>query len=177
MYSEPGAGRYEGAARQGLVFSAGNQGATTFTMFTNNTATGLVLSNPTGSGRLLSVLGVSFQKVAAASAQIENLGLSVGTGAVTHTTPLTVASTNVGKTVTTGVGLCDAAATIVAGVYAMPLFTPSASATATTAIPPISFVDIGGLFVVSPGSFIQLAAGFTNTVSGTAAFFWREIEI
>lgn len=180
MYVEQGAGRYEGAARQGLLFSACNQAAKTFTLFGNTTATGLILSNPATSDKLLAIESIGFMKVAAAVAQIDNLVLSVGAMGISfaHTTPLTVQNNNIGKTTTIGKGLCDEAATLTAaGVIIAPFAGTSISATATTSVPPLARNNENGLYVISPGFFIQLAGGFTNTLSGIASISWREIDI
>ena len=180
MYLQNGAGQYEEAVKQGLVFSASNQAATTYTLFGNTTATGLILSNPASSTKLLSVVAIGFMKVAAAGAQIDNLVISAGANTLVsaHTTPLTVQPNNIGLVPTIGVGLVDAAATLAAaGLIIAPFTATSVSATATTSVPPPALVNMNGLFSVKPGSFIQLAAGFTNTVSGVGSIAWREIDI
>lgn len=178
MYHHTSVAQYEDAVKQGVVFAAANQAAKSFTLFGNVTATGLVLTNPPASGKVLTILGISFLKVAAASAAIENLVISVGTATVTHTTPLTVQPCLVGGVVTMAVGLVDESATLgSAGVIISPFAAPSASATATTSIPPMEIWNVNGLFVVKPGSFIQLAAGFTNAVSGVGGIAWRESEL
>jgi hypothetical protein len=180
MYTEGGAGRYEGATRQGLVFAAANQAAKTYSLFGNTTATGLILSNPPTSGKLISVVSIEFMKAAVAAAQFEDLVISVGAmgGSFAHTTPLTVQPCNVGKAPSIGVGLCDEAATLTAaGLVIAPFAVPSASATANVSVPPVTIWEVSGRFAIQPGSFLQLAGGFTNTVSGVGGIIWREIDI
>lgn len=173
-----GGGRFEEALRTGQLFSAANQAAATYTLFGSTTATGLALSNPAGSGKLLSVVSIGFMKVAAAGAAIENLVISVGAmgGSYAHTTPLTVQKNRVGGN-EVAVGLVDASFTLTAaGTIIAPFWSPSVSATATTGIPDEALVMIDGLYGILPGFFLQLAGGFTTTPSGLGSISWREYD-
>lgn len=178
MYGYIDAGRYEQFCKAGQIFSAANQSAKTFTLFGNTTATGLLISNPTGSGKILSILALGFEKAAVASAQFEDLVISAGAmgASYAHTNALTPKNNSIGHAATP-VGLVDDSATLTAaGVIMAPFLVPSISATAAVAIPPPALVMIDGLWTIQPGSFLQIAAGFTNTVSGIASVHWREIE-
>lgn len=172
-------GRYYEENYRGNVFFASLQASTTFTLFGTTTATGLILSNPTGSGKNLVLLQVSYALVVAATTAISQIVLSgaASSTAVTHTTAVTIYSGQVGVA-SSGVGKADSAATIpTAGLVIMPLFTPSVSATATTSIPPASPIDLGGSVIVPPGAFVAMAAGYTNTITGVATMVWTELPV
>src|SRR5262245_7044390 len=64
-------GRYYESVVRGNVFTAANQASATFTLFGTTTATGYILSNPSGSGKNLIVLQIAYAKVTAAAAAIE----------------------------------------------------------------------------------------------------------
>lgn len=172
-------GRYHEAVVRGNVFTAANQASTTFTLFGTTAATGFTLANPTGSGKYLSLLSVGYAKVTAAAAAIESLVISAGINQniTAHTVALTVANMLIGSS-NASVAKADASSTLpAAGVIIYAFQSPSVSATATTGVPPVTVVDFGGLIIVSPGSFIQLAAGFTNTLAGIAHMVWEEVAI
>lgn len=170
-------GRYHEGASRGNVFMACNQSSTTFTLFGTTTATGFLLANPSNSGVNLSVLNVGYAKVTAATTAIEQLVISGAYSAQTLSS-LTALSTRcalVGSN-KTGSGIAYSAATLsAAGVIIMALQSPSVSVSATTAIPPVTLWDVAGMIVVAPGAWIQLAAGFTNTLAGIAHMVWEEV--
>src|SRR5713101_3850258 len=87
-------GKYYEAVYRGNVFAAANQAAQTYTLFSVTTATGLILSNPSGSGKNLSLLEVGFMPAAAAAAAISMMCLSAGISqnVTTHTAALTIAN-------------------------------------------------------------------------------------
>lgn len=170
-------GKYYEACARGKVFTACNQSSTTFTLFGTTSATGFILSNPAGSGVNLSILQIGYARVTAESAAIEQLVLSGAYSAQTLSslTALTSRSMLVGSNAT-GSGIAYSAATLSsAGVIIAPFQTPSVSATATTSIPPHAIVDYGGSITIAPGSWLQIAAGFTNTLAGIASMTWEEV--
>jgi hypothetical protein len=154
-----------------------NQASTTFTLFGTTTATGFILYNPASSGKLLSVLNIGYTKVTAAAAAIESLVISAAYASQTLSslTALTSRCALVGSNAT-GVGVAYSAATLsAAGVIIYAIQSPSVSATATTGIPPVTSVDVAGQIVIAPGAWIQIAAGFTNTLAGIAHAVWEEV--
>lgn len=172
-------GRYHEAVSRGRVFMAANQSSTTFTLFGTTTATGFLLSNPASSGKNLSVLQIGYTKVTAATTAIEQLVLSGAYSAQTLSslTALVTRCALVGSNAT-GVGVAYSAATLsAAGVIIAAIQSPSVSATATTAIPPVTIVDVAGSIVIAPGAWLQLAAGFTNTLAGIAHMMWEETDL
>lgn len=172
-------GRYHEAVSRGNVFCAANQASTTFTLFGTTTATGFILANPTGSGKNLSVLQIGYAKVTAAAAAIEQLVLSASYSSQTLSslTALTTRCAIIGNS-STGVGVAYSAATLsAAGVIIAAVQSPSVSATATTAVPPVTVVDVAGGLIIAPGGWLQLAAGFTNTLAGIAHMVWEEVAV
>lgn len=170
-------GRYFEAVARGNVYTACNQSSTTFTLFGTTTATGFLLSNPSGSGKNLAILQIGYARVTAESAAIEQLVLSgaYASQTLSSLTALSTRSMLVGSNAT-GVGVAYSAATLsAAGVIIAPAFVPSVSATAPVNNGPMAMVDYGGSIVIAPGSWLQLAAGFTNTLAGIASMTWEEV--
>lgn len=168
-------GRYHEAAGCGRVFYAASQAATTWSVALNTTHSGLVVSNPIGSGVLLSILQVGFS-LSVAPVAIAHMGLFGGfatTGLTAHTTPLTPGSTYIGNTKQQG--LADGAATLVGTpVWLMPIM-GGFTAGALPSTSPVNPVDIGGSFTVPPGGYIGIGA--LTAVVGFAGITWEEIPI
>ena len=173
-----GKGKYAESGQRGRIFVAASQASRTFTLFSTATATGLILGNDAGTGVNLVVLNIGFMRATAAASAFANLVISCGTAAVTHTTAKTIYNTFLGGSgVPTAKGLVDRAATITVGTIYRVLASPSVSDTATVGIPPVCNIDIGGSLIIAPGSFLQIAAGLTNTWAGVAHIMWEELPI
>ncbi len=172
-------GRYHEAVSRGNVFCAANQASATFTLFGTTTATGFILANPAGSGKNLSVLQLGYARVTAESAAIEQLVLSASYAAQTLSslTALVSRSMLVGNQAS-GVGIAYSAATLsAAGVIIAPFMVPSISATAPLNNGPLAVIEYAGSIVIAPGGWLQIAAGFTNTLAGIASAVWEEVAI
>jgi len=166
-------GRYYEAALRGRVFCAANQAAAALSLL-SATATGLILTNPAGSGKNLELLEIAVA-LATAPAGIATLGLAanvnVVAAAVVHTTPLIVRPTLIGGSLG-AVGLADSAATLPAapvlirGIGGGPVATGSVTA-------PFIKDDVGGAIILAPGTAISLSA-FTTAISVIASFTWAE---
>lgn len=165
-------GRYFEQAARRNIFSAASQAATAWSVALNTTYTGLVLSNPAGSGVNLVPIQLAFVAQVAPAA-VATIGLMTGflsAGLTVHTTPLLPVSTFIGSP--KGTGLVDAAATLpITPVWANHLFT--VFTTLSSQVPGLS--DIGGLFIVPPGGFI--AIGALTAVTGLASMSWEEVVI
>ena len=158
------------------AFHAANLGAAgqTTTVALATTYTGLVLSNPVGSGVLLAVndVGAAFNVVFPAAAFV---GVFVGYHAstdVVHTTPLIAHSDKIG---TGGVGKAkvDSVATLPIAPHVAHVF-GSALASAAGDFEH----EFEGGFLLPSGAFMGL---YTSTVSGTNAMLagldWEEIRL
>lgn len=168
-------GRYMEAVKRGNVFIAHNVAAQAVSVALATTYTGLVLSNPLGSGKDLVLLGAQFAitvaEVAIASQHL--IGGYSATTSVTHTTPL--AAPGIQNAYLGGgnapVGKVDSAATIPTPNYLLPLrsgFTAGALGGPGMGL----IVDLGGLIIVPPGGFV--AIGALTAVTGFGALVWEE---
>ena len=163
-------------ARLGNMYNACSTGAVTLSTV-SATCTGLALSNPYGSGKLLVVKQVRFApSTAPAGAAVVGLAVSpaVNVTAVTHTTPIVIhnAIAN-GSNVDTGVALVDSAATLPAApVWLRPI----GSVVAASSIEPGMYVDeTNGSIIVPPGANLSLSY-LTTAAVGIASITWVEID-
>lgn len=168
------AARYANLAQSGNLFTAHNVAAQAVSVALATTYTGLVISNPIGSGKNLVMVGAGFalSVAPAAIASLHLLNGFSGTTNVTHTTPLAApgiqnALIGLGNAPT---AKADSAATIPTPGYGLPLmggFTAAALPGSTKV-----WLDLAGLQVIPPGGFI--AIGALTAVTGFGAFAWYE---
>lgn len=160
------------------IYIAANQTGCVWTVGLATTYTGLCLSNPLGSGKNLSILGVSHQEVVAPTgiAAVYLAGLYHAT-AVTHSVPSTIMRANIGPTPAASVAKADTGATLPAAPLIMMNLTAghTSGALSTSACP--AFIPLNGLITVEPGGFI-IIANFTIgvAVGQQGAFIWKEID-
>ena len=173
-------GEYFEQCRRGNFFFASIVGQVT-TVGLATTYTGLCLSNPVGSGKLVIVDEVSYAFLVAFAAA-SAVGIMVGYAAatdVTHTTPVTVRQSRIGGSMNSpaAVGKVDSAATLSATPVIHTLFDAGLTGAITTTpkAGPNVYEAKGGI-VLEPGAF---AAIYTSTASGAASmgasFKWHEI--
>lgn len=166
--------RYSNLTKRGLVFCAALQAAVALSTL-NATATGFILTNPSGSGKDLHLLDVVIHAATApAGAGPIGLAANVNTvaAAVVHTTPLTVRSSFLGGS-TTAVGLADSAATLPAApVYVRHL---GGGPVATGSIsPPYVKDEVAGAIILQPGTAVSLSY-LTTAISVLASMTWAEL--
>jgi hypothetical protein len=172
-------GRYQEAVYRGNVFNACNQAGAAVTNLAA-AATGFILSNPAGSGKLLVLLEILFAQtsVAAAAANAAVLlaaNINPIAAAVVHTTPLVINNALLGAG-QAAVAKVDSAATLPAAPVAVrTLWQPSVSATATTGIPPLVKDEIAGAIIIGQGCAVSLTA--LSALSGVASMTWEEIPV
>lgn len=163
-------------ARLGKMFHSCSTGAVTLSTV-SATCTGLVLTNPYGSGKRLVIAKVRFApSTAPAGAAVVGLAISpaVSATAVTHTTPAVIHNAiTTGSNLNVGVGLVDSAATLPAApVWLRPL----GSVVAASSITPDMYVDeTKGDIILPPGTNLSLSY-LTTAAVGIAAFTWVEID-
>jgi hypothetical protein len=163
-------------ARLGNMYHACSTGAVTLSTV-SATCTGLALSNPYGSGKLLVVKKVRFApSTAPGGAAVVGLAISpaVSTTAVTHTTPAVIHNALMtGSNVDTGVGLVDSAATLPAApVWLRPI----GGVVAASSISPGMYVDeTNGEIILPPGTNLSLSY-LTTAAVGIAEYTWVEID-
>lgn len=165
---------YESAFRKNLFFAAA--AGVTSSVGLATTYTGLCISNPIGSQVNLAICKVSFAQ-SVINAAVNAIGYGVGYNAttnVTHTTPLTPASTFYGSNATP-VAKADSAATLpTAPVYAGFL---GSTPTATTN-PNGGMWDLEGSIIIPPGGyFVTLAAAASPASALWLGVHWEENPI
>ena len=169
-------GRYHEAVLQGNVFIGSNTAVQALSL-NSTTATGLILTNPPGSGKLLSLLEicVAVASLPAGQCSIILTGTAAPTTtAVTHTTPLVSRNAFIGGA-SNSAGLVDSAATIPASnILRVVGAGAAATVAASTAFPPFIRDEISGLLLLQPGTCISLQA-LTTSVSVLASITWEEL--
>lgn len=161
------------------IYIAANQTGCVWTVGLATTYTGLCLSNPLGSGKNLSILGVSHQEVVAPTgiAAVYLAGLYHAT-AVTHSVPSTIRRASIGAATSESIATADTGATLPAApVILLNLTAGHTSAALSTSASP-AFIPLEGLITVEPGGFI-IIANFTIgvAVGQQGAFIWEEISV
>lgn len=163
-------------ARLGNMYHACSAGAVTLSTV-STTCTGLALSNPAGSNKLLVIKSVSFApSTAPAGAAVVGLAISTAPSetATTHTTPMVVHNSIMnGSNANVGVGKADAAATLASTpVWLRPL----GSVVAASSISPAKYnEDIDGEIILPPGAVLSLSY-LTTAAVGIASVTWVEID-
>lgn len=161
-------------AKLGQVFFASNQAAVTLSAL-STTATGLVLSNPIGSGKNIALISAQWAfQTAPAGASVVGIAMSPGVQATntTHTTPINqVQMAQLNGTAGVSVARVDSSATTVGTpVFARIMGGPVA---ASQINPPYINDFIDGAIILVPGTSIQLAYVTTAAV-GLGSFTWLE---
>lgn len=162
-------------ARLGNLYHSCTTGAKTLSTV-STTCTGLALSNPFGSGKLLVVKSAMFAP-STAPAGVALVGLAISPAviqtAVTHTTPEVIHNAIMtGSNLGVGVGKADSAATLPnTPVWLRPL----ASVVAASSITPAKYnEDIDGDIILPPGTHLSFSY-LTTAAVGIAALTWAEI--
>lgn len=168
--------RYYDLNKNGFVYSASNVAAQALSV-NSTTATGLILTNPIGSGidLVLLEIQVALASLPAGQSSLILTGSSVSSGtAVTHTTPLTPRSNMLGSS-RTPIGLADSAATITAtNIIKIISGGTAATVAASTAFPPFIKDEIAGSIILTPGTCISLQC-LTTAISVVASMTWAEV--
>ena len=170
-------GAYATAVKKGNVYSGANQTGCIWTVGLATTNTGLALTNPVGSGKNLIILKAGFsERVAPAGIQDVWLAGGSSTTAVTQSVPGTPRNMLVGAP-NAAVGLVATGATLPAApVYLLPLVGGKTSA-ALSVSSTIAIVDVGGLIVMAPGSYLIIATFTVGAAVGQmGCIIWEEVD-
>lgn len=168
-------GRYFEQVYRGNTFTACNTAAQALSL-NSTTATGLILTNPVGSGKLLVLLEVCVA-LATAPAGISTLILTGNVNplaaAVTHTAALTIQNALLGGGVAS-VAKADSQATmptltVLRAVGGGPVATGSINS---------AFIkdEIAGAIVLSPNTSISLQC-LTTAISAVTSMTWAEVPV
>jgi hypothetical protein len=161
-------------ARQGVLWHASNQSAVTLSAL-SVTATGLILSNPFGSGKNIALMTVGWAfTTAPAGASLVGLAMSPlpSQTAVTHTAAINQIQSGllVGNGTASIARVDSSATTIGTPVFVRVLGGPTA---ASQINPPYIVDNIRGGIILVPGTSIQLAYVTTAAV-GLGFMTWTE---
>jgi hypothetical protein len=170
-------GRYYEATSRGNVYVAANSAAQATTT-SAATATGLILTNPIGTGKMLSILDVTVG-VGAVVAAVFEVGLfaNINTlaAAVTQTTPITPRNALLGSA-NAGVGLAASSATLPAAPIHIRTLLASGWVTATAQSQELAKDEIAGAIALLPGTAVSVQS-VVGTQSIIASITWEEIVI
>lgn len=169
--------RYYEAVARGNCYCAANT-ANQATSTASATATGLILTNPLGSGKILSIMDVTVG-VGVVVAAVFEVGLfanvNVLAAAVTHTTPITVRNALLGSG-NTGVGLVDSAATLPAAPIHIRTLLASGWVTATAQSQEVAKDEVAGAICLLPNTAVSVQS-VLGTQGIIASITWEEIAI
>lgn len=170
-------GRYHEAVSRGNVWVAANTAAQA-TSTSSATATGLILTNPAGSNRLLSILDITVGVGAAVAAAFE-VGLfanvaSQTQAAVVQTTPITPRNALIGSG-QIGSGLAASAATLPAAPTHIRTLLASGWVTATAQSIEVIKDEVAGAICLLPNTAVSIQS-VVGTQSIIASITWEEIQ-
>lgn len=163
-------GKFAAAVLAGANYEVSNLAATALTVALALTYTGLVITNPTGSGvnLIIQKVGLSFPVAPAAG---QSIGLFAGAGAPTHTTPQAIKNNIAGNAITGSLTVADVAATLPAGPFWTRWIGGFPAVAGAGAL-----IDVDGEVVVPAGFYLGIggliasgAAGFLGSLS------WEEV--
>ena len=169
---------YQEAVARGNVYSAMSQTGCVWSVGLTAIYTGVLVSNPNGSGKVLSILAAGFsERVQPAGIQDVSLAGNFSTTEVTHSVPGVPVNLQVGNS-NIGTGKWDTGATMpVAPKYLLPLIGGKVSALLSVAAS-ISLVNIGGLIQLLPGAYCCIAAFTVGAAVGQmGAIVWEELNL
>lgn len=169
--------RFQEAVMRGNVFCAANTANQALSV-NSATATGLILTNPAGSGKNLVLLelavAITVAPTAVGSVVLE-ANINPVAAAVTHTTPITPRNALLG-TGTAPAGLVDSAATLPAAPIVirsiMGIQWVTGAQIANLAVKDL----VDGAVILAPGTAVSIQA-ITTAVTGVMSFTWEEIPI
>lgn len=167
--------RYYESTVRGNVFLGGNTAAQA-TSTASATATGLILTNPLGSGKNLVILDIEVG-VGAVVAAVFEVGLFANTNtaaaAVTQTTPITPKNALLGSSLA-GVGLLASAATLPAAPVHVRALLASGWVTATAQSQEFAKDEVAGSIILLPNTAVSVQS-VVGTQSIIASITWEEV--
>ncbi|MCK5642798.1 MAG: hypothetical protein KAJ19_18460 [Gammaproteobacteria bacterium] len=162
-------------AREGNVFHAHNTTAGAVTVL-NATCTGLILENPSGSGKILVMKNAQFSMTTIAA--IATIGLAVSSAVVTaESSSTTAAVIHNGKLSGSNGRLGAGKAYSIATLASTPVWYREMGKLAITATVEAAAekANLDGDTIVMPGTYICLAT-LTTARTGMASFTWAEVD-
>jgi hypothetical protein len=172
-----GHGKYHEATSRGNVYVGGNTAAQAVTVATT-IATGLCLTNPLGSGKMISILDIEVSIAAAVAAVFQVslfANLNVLAAAVTQTTPITPRNALLGSALAP-VGLLASSFTLPASPTCILPLLASGWVTGTAQSQLNLKEEIGGAITLLPNTAVSIQS-IVGTPSIIGSFTWEEILI
>ena len=170
---QAGNGKYFEATNAGQVFVLANQVAVAVTAALASAYTGLVVGNPTLSGKNLVMLGFSFSASVAIPAAT---AIGIMTVEVpTTTSTLTARNRKMGgpATVTWGEDSCSL---INAPVLEQPLARACTEATSVGTLGAMNHIELDGSLIIPPGYAVAAYSTAALTAAMLFSFLWREVD-
>lgn len=167
-------GEYNEAVVRDNVFMASTQTEDTWTVALAGAYTGLVVSNPAGSTKNLSILkaGMAITTAPAGIASI-HLGGGWAPGGITVWNAIDFYNMKLGSAAASVANVGDTATLVGTPIYLYPLiggFTAGALFSQ-----PMSTTDIGGCLMVPPGGYVMIVA--LTVALGFGCIVWEEIPV
>lgn len=170
----PGHGEYNEATVRDNVFMASTQAEDTWTIALAGAYTGLIVSNPAGSPKHLSILKVGMVITTAPAGQASiHLGGGYAAGGITVFNAIAFYNMKLGSPVTSVANVGDTATLVGVPIYLYPLI--GAFTNALLFAQPMAMTDIGGSIIVPPGAYVMIVA--LTVALGFGCIVWEEIPI
>jgi len=175
LIAKAGYGKYAEAVLEGNVFVAANQAAVALTAAFATTYTGLVVENPSGSGKNLIMLEFGYATTVATPTATA-IGLMTGADAGDAAAAIVPRNRLKGST-NTSAAIVDNGCTLT-GTPVLEQIIASAWTEATTAgsVMAPHIVDLNGSLIIQPGYFVAVYSAAANTAAFIFHFMWQEVD-
>lgn len=171
-----GEGAFAQAVRGGNCYYGANQTGCVWTVELNATNTGLCVSNPIGSGKILSILAAGYSEIVAPTG-INDAWLAGGYHASTNVVAGVAGfARNLRLGGAAGVGQVWTGATLpVAPTYILPIQTGHTAAALSGGSPCLQIIN--GLIQIPAGGFVIIACFTIGVAVGAkGAILWQEVD-
>lgn len=165
-------GEYNEAVVRDNVFMASTQAEDTWSIALAGAYTGLIVSNPAGSTKNLSILkaGMAITTAPAGQASI-HLGGGYAAGGITVFNAIAFYNMKLGSAAASVANVGDTATLVGVPIYLYPLI--GAFTNALLFAQPMAMTDIGGSIMVPPGAYVMIVA--LTVALGFGCIVWEEI--
>lgn len=169
-------GKYYEAAKAGRLFSAANQAAVAVTAAMATTYTGLVVENPTTSGKDLVMLRFGWILTVVLPTALTGFGLMVGLDAGDAAAAITPKNRYAGGA--GSVATVDNGCTLTGTPVLYDVYGTAAKGADTVAITDgVSSVDLDGSLIIPPGYYVAVYSFAANTAAAIFSLMWEELDV
>jgi hypothetical protein len=171
-----GGGRHQNAVLAGRMFTAANQAAVALTAAFATTYTGLVLENPTGSGKNLVLHELTYASTVATPTATA-LGLMTGADAGDAAAAITPRNRLKSASAVSSVAIVDNGCTLTGTPVLEQLFaTAWTEATTAGTLAQPNIVKLDGSLIITPGYYVAIYSAAANTAAFLFSFLWEELD-